>query len=194
MFERKHAAQTWRTPATPTGPRYDAVVFGLGRYGQAIVDELRASGLGVLGIDFDPDAVKRARETGHDALFGDASDPEFVGHLNWNGVAWAISAVPEHGLGVTHEDPRLSLLTTLYRAEVHRARGGRRAQRRGRPDRSPRPAPTWCCVPTTTPRPTRPALVLGRAQPGAAARDDGASGSGQPDAEPPHPGQKELAL
>jgi Trk K+ transport system NAD-binding subunit len=68
----------------------------------------------VLGVDFDPDAVKHARQCGHDALFGDASDPEFVAHLPWSGVRWAISAVPEHGLGVTHEDPRISLLTTLY--------------------------------------------------------------------------------
>jgi voltage-gated potassium channel Kch len=89
-------------------------VFGLGRYGMAIVQELQAAGLQVLGVDFDPDVVKRARQAGHEVMFGDASDPEFVGHLPWSGVRWAVSAVPEHGLGVTHEDPRLSLLTTLY--------------------------------------------------------------------------------
>ena len=113
IFERKHAAQL-EDAATPTGPRYDAVVFGLGRYGLAIAGELRAAGLNVLGVDFDPDALKHARQSGHEVLFGDASDPEFVGHLPWSGVRWAISAVPEHGLGVTHEDPRISLLTTLY--------------------------------------------------------------------------------
>jgi Kef-type K+ transport system membrane component KefB len=113
-FERKHAPAAVEDAAGSPGPRYDAVVFGLGRYGLAIAGQLRAAGLKVLGVDFDPDAVKHARQCGHDALFGDASDPEFVAHLPWSGVRWAISAVPEHGLGVTHEDPRISLLTTLY--------------------------------------------------------------------------------
>ena len=112
VFERTRAAKLEDSEGPP-GPRYDAVVFGLGRYGTAIADELHAAGLKVLGIDFDPDAVKYARKQGYDAMFGDASDPEFVAHLPWSGVNWAIAAVPEHDLGVTHEDPRLSLLTTL---------------------------------------------------------------------------------
>jgi Kef-type K+ transport system membrane component KefB len=97
----------------PPGEHYDAVVFGLGRYGAAIAAELEANGMRVLGVDFDPDAVRRARSRGLDVLFGDASDPEFVAHLPLSGVKWAVSAVPEHGLGVTHEDPRMSLLTSL---------------------------------------------------------------------------------
>mgnify|MGYP000258653988 FL=1 len=72
--------------------------------------ELRASGKRVLGIDFSPEAVRNARAQGFDAIFGDASDPEFLSHLPLQGADWLVMAVPEHDTGLTHEDPRLGLL------------------------------------------------------------------------------------
>jgi Kef-type K+ transport system membrane component KefB len=112
VFERRGAGGL-EDAAAPAAGSYDAVVFGLGRYGSRVAGDLRRAGLGVLGVDFDPDTVRRARAAGQDAVFGDASDPEFLAQLPLSGVRWAISAVPEHGLGVTHEDPRLALLQTL---------------------------------------------------------------------------------
>jgi Kef-type K+ transport system membrane component KefB len=114
VFEfRRHTGLKDEAPAT--GPQYDAIVFGLGRYGAHLAAELRAAGLNVLGVDFDPDTVRRARAAEQDVMFGDASDPEFVGHLPLSGVSWVICTVAEHRLGVTHEDPRRSLLTTLHK-------------------------------------------------------------------------------
>ncbi|WP_421724402.1 cation:proton antiporter [Bauldia sp.] len=93
--------------------RYDVLIFGLGRYGLAIARQLRAAGQRVYGVDFDPIAVRYARAQGFDVVYGDATDPEFVAHLPLEGAAWAVSAVPEHDTGVTHEDPRLSLIHSL---------------------------------------------------------------------------------
>lgn len=92
---------------------HDVVLFGLGRYGFAIAQELRAAGRHVLGVDFDPVAVRFAREHGFDVLFGDATDPEFLSHLPLTGVGWVVSSVPQHETGVTHDDPRLTLLRSL---------------------------------------------------------------------------------
>ncbi|WP_292290040.1 cation:proton antiporter family protein [Marivita sp.] len=91
---------------------HDVILFGLGRYGLGIASELRASGRQVLGIDFSPEAVRNAKAQGFDVLFGDASDPEFLAHLPLERTRWLVMAVPEHDTGLTHDDPRLSLLQT----------------------------------------------------------------------------------
>ena len=46
-------------------------------------------------------------------IFGDATDPEMLAHLPLKQVAWAVSAVPEHDTGITHDDPRRSLIGSL---------------------------------------------------------------------------------
>ncbi len=97
----------------PRGGGYDIVLFGLGRYGTAIAQELHGDGCRVLGVDFNPTAVRHARALGIDVIFGDATDPEFLAHLPLGGVRWAVSAVPEHETGLTHDDPRRSLILSL---------------------------------------------------------------------------------
>ena len=113
VFERSSAGKeedAWQ----PGADGYDVVLFGLGRYGAAIGQQLRESGLRVLGVDFNPAAVRHARDQGFDVLFGDSTDPEFLAHLPLSGVRWAISAVPEHDTGITHDDPRRSLIRSLH--------------------------------------------------------------------------------
>ncbi|MGF1457107.1 MAG: cation:proton antiporter [Alphaproteobacteria bacterium] len=98
------------------GAKHTVILFGLGRYGLAIAEALYSRGWSVLGIDFDPMAVRHARERGIEALYGDATDPEFLGHLPLTGVTWAVSAVPYHDTGVSHDDPRRSLIGALKSA------------------------------------------------------------------------------
>lgn len=111
-FERKRAGKeeaAWQPSSQP----YDAIVFGLGRYGLAIAWELKKSGTRILGVDFDPVAVSYARRSGHDVVFGDATDPEFLAQLPLSRSAWAIATLPQHETGVTHDDSRRSLLRAL---------------------------------------------------------------------------------
>ena len=112
MFERK-AAGAMEDDAPATKNTCDVVVFGLGRYGLGIAQELRDAGLRVLGVDFNPVAVRHARAQGFDVVFGDVTDPELIAHLPLQNAGWAVSAVPEHHTGVTHDDPGLSLVRTL---------------------------------------------------------------------------------
>lgn len=74
--------------------RVDVVVLGLGRYGGAIVDGLRARGLTVLGVDFDPQALKAAKSRGVPVQYGDAEDPEFTGSLPLSSAALVVSTLP----------------------------------------------------------------------------------------------------
>lgn len=112
VFKRKRAnKESYEDGAHADG--YDVIVFGLGRYGGTIGRRLIADGRRVLGIDFSPEAVRRWREDELPALFGDASDPEFIAHIPLQSASWIISAIPDPRAGVTHHDTRLSLLHAL---------------------------------------------------------------------------------
>lgn len=89
---------------------HDVIIFGLGRYGLGIASELSDRGRRILGVDFSPEVVRHAKGLGYDAVFGDATDPEFLAHLPLERAAWLVMAVPEHDTGVTHDDPRHALL------------------------------------------------------------------------------------
>lgn len=94
---------------------YDVILFGLGRYGSAIAEQLRKDKTRLLAVDFNPDALRRWRAAGYEAVYGDACDAESVSSLPLKSVKWVVSALPQHDLGLTHEDPRLVLVDALRR-------------------------------------------------------------------------------
>jgi len=93
--------------------RYDIILFGLGRFGSAIARQLHKNGYHLLLVDFNPGAVRTWRKKGYDAVYGDASDEEFIGGLPLEGVRWVVSTVSQYDPGLTFEDPRMVLLDTL---------------------------------------------------------------------------------
>ncbi|KAA9005751.1 cation:proton antiporter [Histidinibacterium aquaticum] len=109
VFERRRVSNA-PDDMSLSGAAPDVVLFGLGRYGLGIALELRAAGQKVLGVDFNPEALRQARKLGFDTVFGDANDPEFVLHLPLSTTRWVVSAVPEHDTGLTHTDPRRGLI------------------------------------------------------------------------------------
>jgi Kef-type K+ transport system membrane component KefB/Trk K+ transport system NAD-binding subunit len=112
-FERKVPHREDREGAVGKWQRFDVLLFGLGRYGTAIARRLRQHGLKVLGIDFNPEVIRTWDEPDIQVIYGDATDPEFIGSLPLGGARWAISAVPEHHPGLTHDDPRIALIQAL---------------------------------------------------------------------------------
>ncbi len=111
-FERKAREETSAGKLEEAKP-YDAIVFGLGRYGGAIGRRLVRKGYQVLGVDFSPSAVSRWRLDGMDAIYGDASDPEFIATLPVSPLRWFVSTIREHSGQVNHADARLVLIQTL---------------------------------------------------------------------------------
>jgi Kef-type K+ transport system membrane component KefB len=92
---------------------YDFILFGLGRYGFEIGEKLIARGYRVLGVDFDPEALRLWRDRGHDGCFGDATDPEFPAHLPLAQAHAVISAVPRTAGPLTDADAQMALLHGL---------------------------------------------------------------------------------
>lgn len=114
IFERKTPYREEKLETQQSGyQNYDVILFGLGHYGKGIAHYLQEEGLRFLAVDFNPDEVRRWREQGHQVIYGDASDPGFIGSLPLRGAKWVVSALPQHEYGLTHEDPRFSLIEAL---------------------------------------------------------------------------------
>jgi voltage-gated potassium channel Kch len=109
-FERKGTPREPSEAGALAVSSYKVIVFGLGRFGTAIGIRLKKRGIRVLGLDFNPQAVRRWRDHGLEAEFGDASDPEFVAGLPLRGAEWMVSTVPIHTTSLSHEDTRRTLI------------------------------------------------------------------------------------
>lgn len=103
---------------SPERPREgpQIVVLGLGRYGQRIGRALQARGHRLLGVDFDPEAIRAWRALGLEAHYGDATDPELVAHLPLAGVRAVISAVPPSRGALSEAEVNPALLHALRAA------------------------------------------------------------------------------
>ncbi|MDZ7602604.1 MAG: cation:proton antiporter [Hoeflea sp.] len=120
-FERRGTPREASEAGAHRNEGCKVIVFGLGRFGTAIGMRLQKRGVRVLGVDFNPQAVRRWRELGLETQFGDASDPEFVAELPLPNAEWIVSTVPIHVTGLTHEDTRTTLIQ-LTRSSGFRGR------------------------------------------------------------------------
>jgi len=110
VFERRNTPRERGETGAHVKDDYKVIIFGLGRFGTAIGLRLKKRGIKVLGVDFNPLAVRRWRELGLDTEFGDATDPEFVAELPLPKADWLVSTVPIHPTGLSLEDTRATLI------------------------------------------------------------------------------------
>lgn len=110
VFERRGTPREPSEAAVQRDKGYKVIVVGLGRFGTAIGLRLQKRGVRVLGVDFNPLAVRRWRNLGLETEFGDATDPEIVAELPLAGAEWIVSTVPIHPTGLSHEDTRTTLI------------------------------------------------------------------------------------
>ncbi len=81
-----------------TVPANSVILLGLGRYGTKIGDELARRGRDLLGVDFDPEAVRQWRNRGERSVFGDAEDPDFTHVLPLSSTRWVVSSIRDNRL------------------------------------------------------------------------------------------------
>lgn len=112
MFEGNGGQDIAETKLDPA-KAYDVIVFGLGRYGGAVARRLVLKDYRVLGVDFSPPAIRRWRQDGFDAVYGDVSDPEFIATLPLASLRWAVSTIRDHNAGVNHADAPFVLIQAL---------------------------------------------------------------------------------
>ena len=111
IFERDHPMREIAAESQGNTVRNaQAIVFGLGRYGSRLFEQLHADGVAVVGVDFDPEAVRALQGKGLPVLFGDGEDPDFLETLPLRQARWVITTFPQwesnrallHALQVVH--------------------------------------------------------------------------------------------
>ncbi len=96
VFERKvprRELAVERQRRSEGAPR--VVVLGLGRYGARMLEQLHRLGIPALGVDFDPETVRRLRARKLTVHFGDAEDPAFLESLPLGDAEWIITTLPD---------------------------------------------------------------------------------------------------
>jgi len=101
IFERRHPHRESGQGAVPEDGVTEIIVFGAGRYGSEIVQALRGRGCRVVTVDYNPELVRAARNTGHKVLYGDAEDPEFIASLPLSRAHWVVSTMRDERVGRT---------------------------------------------------------------------------------------------
>ncbi len=71
------------------------LVVGMGRTGGAAYKQLESAGERVVGLDSDPDKLKRHRAKGRRVLYGDAEDPELWDQLELGNLTGVIVTAPD---------------------------------------------------------------------------------------------------
>jgi hypothetical protein len=118
---RELAVERQRPPESP--PR--VIVFGLGRYGERLLARLRHHGVVAMGVDFDPETVRRLRHQGYAVRFGDCEDPAFIDTLPVTGAEWIVTTLPswDANRNLLHELKAMrvtGIITGVVGNEVHR--------------------------------------------------------------------------
>ncbi len=93
IFERRHLRPGEEHHELYEG-NVDVILYGGGRHGALISEQLEEHGWRVMVVDLDPDALEKCRRQGLEVLYGDAEDPEFVLSLPLEQVRWVVSTVP----------------------------------------------------------------------------------------------------
>ncbi len=71
----------------------EVIVFGTGRLGTVILSRLREIGVEVMGVDFDPVAVRRLQDLGFHMRFADVEAPEFLQGFPLSSARIAVSTI-----------------------------------------------------------------------------------------------------
>jgi len=95
VFERKRPYREEVHERHRADSGVDVILFGLGRFGAGIGRELRRRGYRVLGVDFDPNLIRRRASNDYEVRYGDAEDPEFLASLPLGQARWVLSSLRE---------------------------------------------------------------------------------------------------
>jgi Kef-type K+ transport system membrane component KefB len=99
IFERKDPYREVKVKQMKKA-QFDVIIFGLGRYGNNIAKSLERTGRTVMGVDFDPGAVKKWSDKGRVAHLGDAEDPDLPEMLPIRNARVIISTLADYEINL----------------------------------------------------------------------------------------------
>lgn len=76
--------------------QYDLVIIGLGRFGERLSSSLENhKEISYIGVDFDPETIKRWKKENKSVIYGDAEDPDLLEIIPYHSASHIISTIPE---------------------------------------------------------------------------------------------------
>jgi Kef-type K+ transport system membrane component KefB len=79
---------------------YESILFGYQRVGMDFIRAFEKLGLDFIVVDFNPEAIEVLKSEGIPCKFGDATDPEFIGELEFKRLKYLVTTIPEHKVNV----------------------------------------------------------------------------------------------
>lgn len=75
---------------------YDLIIFGIGRFGSKLAYYLdQRKEISYLGVDFDPNLVRRWQSERKPVIYGDLEDPDILEQIPWNKAKCILSTIPD---------------------------------------------------------------------------------------------------
>jgi len=109
-FDRRRAVERGNEAELPA---VDVILFGLGRFGARLLRQLEDSGMRVMGVDMDPQAVRALARKGYRVRYGDVTEQDFWGDLPLGQARWVVLAVPFGTSMLTETDPHSGLRAAI---------------------------------------------------------------------------------
>ncbi|MGC9325689.1 MAG: cation:proton antiporter [Desulfomonilia bacterium] len=100
VFEKRYPHRERDIGTQCVLPEIDVIVIGLGNYGYGLTEHLLERNRRIMGVDFDPQVLKRVQALGVEDLFGDVGDPELMEHLPLNCTRWVLSTIRDRTLNL----------------------------------------------------------------------------------------------
>jgi Kef-type K+ transport system membrane component KefB len=100
IFEKKNTKHK-EDAKLNQGDYYDVIIVGLGRFGSKIAEKLdQHPYIKYLGIDFDPQVIKKWQSKGKNVLYGDLEDAEFLESVPYKYSKLIVCTIPDFSLSI----------------------------------------------------------------------------------------------
>ena len=94
IFEKKDPFQDAKAKLKEKR-NYDVVIIGLGRFGSKVANSLdNHPEISYMGVDFDPETIKRYQSKGKTVLYGDIDDPDILEIIPYENAKLILSTLP----------------------------------------------------------------------------------------------------
>ncbi|MBN1362347.1 MAG: cation:proton antiporter [Sedimentisphaerales bacterium] len=101
IFERKDPYRESTGDTAGQVATVDVILVGLGNYGSGLAERLLERRRRIVGVDFDPQALKKWQSRGVSVLYGDMADPELFEQLPLRHAHWVVSTVRSKDVSLT---------------------------------------------------------------------------------------------
>ena len=94
VFEKKDPFQDSKAKLKEN-KNYEVVIIGMGRFGSKVASSLdKHAEISYMGVDFDPETIKKYQDKGKTIIYGDIDDPDILEIIPYENAKLILSTIP----------------------------------------------------------------------------------------------------